>query len=139
MEGAESCGFCIFNNIAAGALHALAAHQSRCGKVAIIDIDVHHGNGTEDIVKNFTEPHRLFFFSTHLWDTDEKTDYTFYPGSGQDGQEDGSEENPNIVNVPIAPQWRNSTVSTAIEKNKAKEEVRMNAARSEATNECFEE
>ncbi|GMH79579.1 hypothetical protein TL16_g08191 [Triparma laevis f. inornata] len=123
LEGAESCGFCIFNNIAAGALHALAAHQSRCGKVAIIDIDVHHGNGTQEIVKNFTEPHRLFFFSAHLWDTDEKTDYTFYPGSGSDSQEDGGEENPNIINVPIAPQWRNSTVSTAIQKNKAKEEL----------------
>jgi acetoin utilization deacetylase AcuC-like enzyme len=50
LEGAESCGFCIFNNVAAGALYALSEHHSpRCQKVAIIDIDVHHGNGTEEV------------------------------------------------------------------------------------------
>lgn len=41
LDGAKSCGFCIFNSVAAGALHALEAHQ--CDRVAIIDIDVHHG------------------------------------------------------------------------------------------------
>ena len=41
LDGAKSCGFCIFNSVAAGALHALEAHH--CARVAIIDIDVHHG------------------------------------------------------------------------------------------------
>lgn len=41
LDGANSCGFCIFNNVAAGALHALEEHQ--CERVAIIDLDVHHG------------------------------------------------------------------------------------------------
>jgi len=41
LDGAKSCGFCIFNNVAAGALHALEHHN--CGRVAIIDLDVHHG------------------------------------------------------------------------------------------------
>jgi hypothetical protein len=41
LDGADSCGFCIFNNVAAGALHALTDHQ--CERVAIIDFDVHHG------------------------------------------------------------------------------------------------
>jgi hypothetical protein len=41
LDGAKSCGFCIFNNVAAGALHALEAHN--CERVAIIDIDIHHG------------------------------------------------------------------------------------------------
>ena len=42
LDGANSCGFCIFNSVAAGALHALVEHQ--CERVAIIDLDVHHGN-----------------------------------------------------------------------------------------------
>ena len=40
-------GFCLFNNVAVGAAHALAAHGIE--RVAIVDFDVHHGNGTEDI------------------------------------------------------------------------------------------
>jgi acetoin utilization deacetylase AcuC-like enzyme len=42
LDGAKSCGFCIFNNVAAGALHALEGHI--CDRVAVIDIDVHHGS-----------------------------------------------------------------------------------------------
>lgn len=42
LDGAKSCGFCIFNNVAVGALHALEVHK--CEKVAIIDLDIHHGN-----------------------------------------------------------------------------------------------
>ncbi len=41
LDGADSCGFCIFNNVAAGALHALTEH--RCERVAIVDLDIHHG------------------------------------------------------------------------------------------------
>ncbi len=106
LDGAESCGFCIFNNVAAGALYALSKHHSsRCQKVAIIDLDVHHGNGTEEVVRNFTEAHRLFFFSAHLYDEEPRTNYTFYPGSG--GEDDMAH---NIINVPIAPLWRSKDI-----------------------------
>lgn len=78
LDGAKSCGFCIFNNIAAGALHALDAHY--CERVAIVDIDIHHGNGTEDIVRKCNRPEQLFFFSVHLYDREDGFD--FFPGSG---------------------------------------------------------
>ena len=66
LTSARSCGFCIFNSIAAAAFHALEQHK--CERVAIIDLDVHHGNGTEDIVKRYSQPNRLLFFSLHLYD-----------------------------------------------------------------------
>ena len=55
----QAMGFCLFNNIAAGAAHALQAHGLR--RVAILDFDVHHGNGTEDI---FLDDERVLFCST---------------------------------------------------------------------------
>ena len=62
LDGGESCGFCIFNNVAAGAMYALSdeIHGPKCERVAIIDIDVHHGNGTEAIVRKCDEPGRYF-------------------------------------------------------------------------------
>lgn len=75
-----SCGFCIFNNVAIGALHALESHPTEIRRVAIIDIDVHHGNGTEEIVRKWADNQRyatgskrnqsIFFFSVHLWDVE---------------------------------------------------------------------
>ena len=62
-------GFCVFNNIAIGARYAQQKHG--IGKVLIIDWDVHHGNGTQDI---FYADGSVFFFSTHQW--------PWYPGSG---------------------------------------------------------
>eukprot|EP00604_Paraphysomonas_vestita_P003519 CAMPEP_0174820610 /NCGR_PEP_ID=MMETSP1107-20130205/4541_1 /TAXON_ID=36770 /ORGANISM="Paraphysomonas vestita, Strain GFlagA" /LENGTH=442 /DNA_ID=CAMNT_0016036263 /DNA_START=1556 /DNA_END=2884 /DNA_ORIENTATION=+ len=100
LDGAKSCGFCIFNSVAAGALHALEAHN--CERVAIIDIDVHHGNGTEDIVRRYQHPSRLFFFSVHLFEKDESPNiYEFFPGSGKD-----DDTTHNIINVPISPLWQ---------------------------------
>jgi SHAQKYF class myb-like DNA-binding protein len=97
LDGAKSCGFCIFNSVAAGAMHALEDHN--CERVAIIDLDVHHGNGTEDIVRRYKHPSRLFFFSLHLYDKEEGG-YEFFPGSGS---EDDLAH--NIINVPIVPLW----------------------------------
>ena len=84
-ERARAMGFCLFNNIAVGAAHARAVH--RLGRVAVVDFDVHHGNGTQAI---FAADADLFFASTHQ--------YPFYPGTG------GRDETGvgNIVNVPLA-------------------------------------
>jgi len=79
---ARPMGFCIFNNVAVAAAHALEAHGLE--RVAIIDFDVHHGNGTEDI---FEDDERVLMASTFQ--------HPFYPYSGTD--------NPaaNMVNVPL--------------------------------------
>lgn len=62
-------GFCLFNNVAVAARHAIQRHQLR--RVLIIDWDVHHGNGTQDL---FYEDEQVYFFSSHR--------FPFYPGSG---------------------------------------------------------
>lgn len=63
---AVSCGFCLFNNVAIGALHALKERSSVVKKVAVIDFDVHHGNGTQAIFEGVDDPSAVFFFSIHL-------------------------------------------------------------------------
>ena len=85
-EPGRSMGFCLFNNVAVGALHARAAHGLE--KVAVIDFDVHHGNGTQAM---FEADENLFFASTH--------EYPLYPGTGA-ASETGVG---NIVNVPLDP------------------------------------
>ena len=67
-EQARAMGFCLFNNVAVGAAHALARGVSR---VAIVDYDVHHGNGTQWM---FYDDPRVLYLSTHQ--------YPFYPGTG---------------------------------------------------------
>lgn len=107
LEGGESCGFCIFNNVAAGALYAISDDRLLCNRCAIVDIDVHHGNGTEEIVRKCHDPSKLFFFSIHLYDNDKKKrsgsqfQYKFYPGTG-----DEDDLALNIINVPIVPLWK---------------------------------
>jgi len=108
LHNASSCGFCIFNNVAIGAKYALEEYPKIIERVAIVDFDVHHGNGTEEIVtEKFCDPEHIMFASIHLYDsnahttTNKKNRYEFYPGSGK---EDIPEK--NVLNVPIAPLWR---------------------------------
>jgi len=82
-ERARSMGFCIFNNIAVGAAHALAQYGLK--RVAIVDFDVHHGNGTENI---FHDDSRVMLCSTFQ--------HPFYPYVGADSSND------HIINVPLA-------------------------------------
>lgn len=105
LKGAKSCGFCIFNNVAAAALHALEAHN--CERVAVVDLDIHHGNGTEEIVKRYDNPSRLLFFSLHLHDKDDDGSYEFFPGSGE--HDDVAK---NVINVPLLPLWKKTSSST---------------------------
>jgi acetoin utilization deacetylase AcuC-like enzyme len=79
-------GFCVFNNVAVAAHHAIAVHGLT--RVAIVDFDVHHGNGTQDI---FERDARVFYASTHQ--------APLYPGTGR-AEEHGVG---NVVNVPLAP------------------------------------
>jgi len=116
LSNAESCGFCLFNNVAAGAMHALSdeKHRPRCERCAIVDIDAHHGNGTEEIVRKCHDSGRLLFFSVHLYDSDKpkKTNdfnYKFYPGTGAD-----DDVPHNVINVPIAPLWREKEIHKSI-------------------------
>ncbi len=75
-------GFCLFNNVAIGAAHALEAHGLE--RVAVLDFDVHHGNGTEDA---FHEDPRVMLCSTFQ--------HPYYPYSGADSGND------HIINVPL--------------------------------------
>lgn len=68
----EASGFCLFNNIAVAARHAQLVHDVK--RVLILDFDVHHGNGTQDI---FYEDNSVLFVSLHLY-----APFYFYPGSG---------------------------------------------------------
>jgi len=81
-ERGAAMGFCFFNNIAVAAAHALEAHQ--LSRVAIIDFDVHHGNGTEDC---FNDNSHVLMVSTFQ--------HPFYPYSGTDNPAD------NMLNVPL--------------------------------------
>jgi len=86
-EPARAMGFCVFNNIAVGAAHARAEHGLT--RVAVVDFDVHHGNGTQAM---FADDPNLLFASTHQ--------SPLYPGTGR-ADERGVAG--NIINVPLAP------------------------------------
>jgi acetoin utilization deacetylase AcuC-like enzyme len=80
-------GFCLLNNVAVGALHAQA--QYGLERVAIVDFDVHHGQGTQGIIERDA---RLFYASSHQ--------YPLYPGTGFAGERGIAG---NVVNVPLPP------------------------------------
>lgn len=85
-EAAQAMGFCLFNNAAIAARHG----RAECGldRVAVVDFDVHHGNGTQSA---FEEDPTLFYASSHQWPA--------YPGTGMEHETGVG----NIVNVPLAP------------------------------------
>ena len=85
-ETAKAMGFCLFNNVAIAARYAKAKHGAE--RVAIIDWDVHHGNGTQDI---FWADKSVFFASTHQM--------PLYPGTGALGETGEG----NIWNAPLRP------------------------------------
>ena len=85
-EPLQAMGFCLFNNAAIGALRARQVHG--LARVAVIDFDVHHGNGTQAA---FEMDGSLFYASTHQ--------YPLYPGTGSAGETGVG----NIVNVPLRP------------------------------------
>ena len=84
----ESMGFCIVNNVAIAAAHALEVHG--LARVLVIDFDVHHGNGTQDA---FYEDPRVLFFSSHQ--------YPAYPGTGSLGETGCGAGAGYTINVPV--------------------------------------
>ena len=92
-------GFCLFGNVAIAAKHALEVHG--LSRVAIMDFDVHHGNGTQDLV---WEDERILFASTHQM--------PLYPGSGA-ASETGAHG--NVLNVPLDPETNGAVFRAAMD------------------------
>ena len=92
----KAMGFCFFNNIAVAAKYALERHGLK--RVAIVDFDVHHGNGTEDILSGDERVLMVSFFQ-----------HPFYPFSGCDGHAS------NMVNVPVPAYTKGMDVRELIE------------------------
>ena len=86
-ESSRAMGFCLFNSVAVGALHGRARH--RLDRVAVVDFDVHHGNGTQH---TFEHDPGLFYGSSHHWPA--------YPGPGAAAE---TGKYGNICNLPMAP------------------------------------
>ena len=93
---AGGCGFCVLGNAAVAAAEALTSEEKR---VAVVDFDVHHGNGTEAwaVTKN---SERLLYASVHLREVyPGNSSLDFFPGTGAAGQ------HPSVCNVPVTPNW----------------------------------
>ena len=84
-EKDKAMGFCVYNNVAVGANYLIEKYKYN--KIAIIDFDVHHGNGTQDI---FYNNEKVMYISTHQ--------YPYYPGSGSE-KETGRFN--NVLNIPL--------------------------------------
>jgi acetoin utilization deacetylase AcuC-like enzyme len=97
-ERHAAMGFCFFNNVAVGALHAIDHY--RLERIAIIDFDVHHGNGTEDIVAG---DQRILFCSSFQ--------HPFYPGTGSDSTA------PNVINIPLPARTDGDAFRAAVERH----------------------
>ncbi|MDA9723902.1 histone deacetylase family protein [Candidatus Pelagibacter sp.] len=99
-EKEKAMGFCIFNNIAVGANYLIEKYKYK--KIAIIDFDVHHGNGTQDI---FYNDKNVLYISTHQ--------YPYYPGSGSE-KENGKYN--NVLNIPLEAGTTGNEYLNAYEK-----------------------
>lgn len=99
-EPNRAMGFCLFNNVAVGALHARKKHDLR--RVAVIDFDVHHGNGTQAAFERDAD---LFYASTHQ--------SPLYPGTG--AMDERGVAN-NILNLPLPPGGDSDLFHLAMEK-----------------------
>jgi acetoin utilization deacetylase AcuC-like enzyme len=97
-ERTRAMGFCFLNNAAIAVLHALDAH--RLQRVALIDFDVHHGNGSEDILREDCDAGRALMVSTFQ--------YPLYPGSGMHPLSNTS------VNVPLAAYSKGDALRDAV-------------------------
>ncbi len=84
-EKDKAMGFCIYNNVAVGAHYLIEKYK--LNKIAIIDFDVHHGNGTQNI---FYDNEKVLYISTHQ--------YPFYPGTGANNEKG---KHSNILNIPL--------------------------------------
>ena len=84
-EKNKAMGFCIYNNVAIGAHYLI--NKYKFNKVAIIDFDVHHGNGTQNI---FHDSKKVLYISTHQ--------YPYYPGTGNENEKG---KHNNIFNIPL--------------------------------------
>lgn len=87
----RAMGFCLFNNVAIAAKHAM--NNYHLDRILIVDFDVHHGNGTQETF--YSDP-KVLYFSTHQ--------YPFYPGTGSLGEVGAGEGKGATVNVPL-PAW----------------------------------
>ena len=94
----RAMGFCIINNVAVAARYALDRHGLQ--RVAVVDFDVHHGNGTEDILSGDERVLMVGIFQ-----------HPFYPYSGADSHAD------NMVNVPVPAYTRGPAIRELIEKH----------------------
>ena len=99
-EKEKAMGFCIFNNVAVGAKYLIEKYKYK--KIAIIDFDVHHGNGTQDI---FYNDKNVLYISTHQ--------YPYYPGSGSE-KESGKYN--NVLNIPLEAGTTGNEYLNAYEK-----------------------
>jgi acetoin utilization deacetylase AcuC-like enzyme len=97
-EHRRAMGFCLFNNVAVAAAHALEQHGLK--RVTVVDFDVHHGNGTEDI---FHDDPRVLMVSTFQ--------HPFYPYSGIDGRSE------RMVNIPLAAYSTGREFRAAVEQH----------------------
>jgi acetoin utilization deacetylase AcuC-like enzyme len=105
----RSMGFCLFNNIALAAHHARTAH--RLTRILIVDWDVHHGNGTQDI---FYENPEVLFFSIHRYGNG------FYPGTGAESETGRGKGLGFTMNAPIRYGTRRSDYHDRFKKALAK-------------------
>ncbi len=99
----KAMGFCLLNNVAIAARYIQQKHKLR--KVLIVDWDVHHGNGTQDI---FYEDPSVFYFSVHQ--------YPFYPGTGSASEQGAGAGRGSTLNVPLPAGSGNTEFEQALSK-----------------------